>query len=278
MGLRYVRGLERRVKELEQQVTPQSVNNSESLSCLWGQDVDILFEDSIIPPGDSVQSPQMQSLAPPAADTIDMSTSPTGLGLHEKTTDSLAEELRILSLQTAAERYLGPSSGLSFAKLTQAVLQQLSPDQGGFVFDRNFHVDPQQSPDTTSNFAPVFSDLYTSFPSALAFDSALGVPVVDSYEEPTDLALLQPSHINNILDFYFAHSHTLYPIIRKDEFISVLWRVYADPLDPLTLSSLWQFRIWMVLAVLLGLPYERVRASPILQQGHDIFRDCHGVW
>lgn len=64
-----------------------------------------------------------------------------------------------------------------------------------------------------------------------------------------NIASLEPSHITYILKFYFAHSHTLYPFIHRNEFEAVLWRIYVDPSDPQTQSPLWQFRIWMVLAI-----------------------------
>lgn len=72
---------------------------------------------------------------------------------------------------------------------------------------------------------------------------------IENCEESVELAMLEPSHITYILEFYFAHSHTLYPFVRRKEFETVLWKVYADPLDPQAQSSLWQFKIWMILAI-----------------------------
>jgi hypothetical protein len=166
--------------------------------------------------------------------------------------DNLVEELRLLSLEAAAERYLGSSSGLPFAKLIQTVLQRLSPDQDGFVFDEDIGGNEQSSTsdaDPSSSFNPIFFDMNPSLASPLPLNSLFGNPAVEDYEDSMGLALLEPAHINYILEFYFAHSHTLYPFIRKHEFEAVLWRVYADPLDPLAQSPLWQFRIWMVLAI-----------------------------
>ncbi|KAJ5462071.1 uncharacterized protein N7458_003623 [Penicillium daleae] len=88
-----------------------------------------------------------------------------------------------------------------------------------------------------------------SLTAPLPLNSIFDNPVVTEFEDSMGLALLDPSHINSLLEFYFAHSHTLYPFIRKSEFEAVLWRVYGDPLDPLAQSPLWQFRIWMVLAI-----------------------------
>jgi hypothetical protein len=177
---------------------------------------------------------------------------PSNLAGARKKADNLAEELRLLSLEAAAERYLGPSSGLSLAKLTQIVLQRLSPDQDGFIFDGDLGEDEQQSfsPDNDPpGLNPIFFDLNSSLKSPLPLDSLQGNPPLEGYEISMNIALLEPTHINYLLEFYFAHSHTLYPFVRKHEFESVLWRVYADPEDSLARSPLWQFRIWMVLAI-----------------------------
>lgn len=245
---RYIQGLERRVKELETQLTSQTLPEN-SLPFFWGQDVGILFQNSgMLSDNPADHSPQdhIQILENPAAG---LSISSTDQVVPEKTIDNLPEELRMLSLQAAAERYLGSSSGLSFAKLTQVVLQQLSPDHEGFIFGCNLNANSQHSPDIMSSLTPALAGLYSSFVSPLAFDSASGIAAIEGYEEPTELALLEPSHINYILDFYFAHSHTLYPIVQKDKFMTGLWRIYSDSLDPLAQSPLWQFRIWMILAI-----------------------------
>lgn len=176
--------------------------------------------------------------------------------------DNLSEELRLLSLEAAAERYLGSSSGLSFAKLTQTVLRRLSPDQDGFVFAGENSEDsdePRQDPDCDMdpvlNINPIFFEMNTSLTSPLPLDSLFGngnppVELEDCEDaDAMELALLDPGHISYLLEFYFAHSHTLYPIIRKTDVEEVLWRIFADPLDPLAQSPLWQFRVWMILAI-----------------------------
>lgn len=103
--------------------------------------------------------------------------------------------------------------------------------------------------DPSPDLNPVFFEMNPSLTSPVPLSSLFANPTVEDYENAMGLASLEPSHINYILEFYFAHSHTLYPFIRKGEFEVVLWKVYADPLDPLAQSSLWQFRIWMVLAI-----------------------------
>ncbi|KAJ5626475.1 hypothetical protein N7528_003902 [Penicillium herquei] len=256
----YVRQLEHRVKELEQRLaealTPKTTQNDPPYS--WNDDAEIqltdLGDDLINSTNGTNQSPHLPAdgngNGAPGFDPIP--TPPhNGCVSGPRTTD-LSEELRLLSLEAAAERYLGSSSGLSFAKLTQTVLQRLSPDQDGFIFDGN--VDENQPQNHTadhdpSNLNPIFFEMHPSLASPLPMNSILEDTTIDEFGEQTDLTLLEPSHISYILEFYFAHSHTLYPMIRKNEFENVLWRIYADPLDPLAQSPLWQFRIWMVLAI-----------------------------
>lgn len=252
----YVRKLERKVKELEQKLASALVQSQTDSSSAWdrGEEAyrgefgdDILHSENVIE-----SSPVRPSDGNSAPDFDPFPVSPSNAPVSVPKTDSLAEELRLLSLEAAAERYLGSSSGFSFAKLTQTVLQRLSPDQDGFVFDGDTDTSNNQQHvhgHDTSNINPILFDLHPSLPSPLPLNCFLGNVAVEDFEESMSLALLEPSHINYILEFYFAHSHTLYPMIRKAEFEAVLWRIYADPLDPLAQSSLWQFRIWMVLAI-----------------------------
>lgn len=246
------------MKDLEQRLasalTPQTSQNEPS-AYAWDHDTEAQLSDlgTAFLHSDSLtnHSPPQAIDANPAPSFDAVPVSPRNARVSAPRTDSLAEELRLLSLEAAAERYLGSSSGLSLAKLTQTVLQRLSPDQDGFVFDEESD-DNQQNyesePDTSSNLNPIYFEMHPSLTSPLPLNSLLGNTAED-FEDSMALSLLEPSHISYILEFYFAHSHTLYPMIRKREFEAVLWAIYADPLDPLAQSSLWQFRIWMVLAI-----------------------------
>lgn len=112
--------------------------------------------------------------------------SPTKLAALGKRQESPAEELRLLSLGAAAERYLGSSSGFSFVKLTKTVLQHLSPDQDGFVFDeeisgsRQWNWSSVSEPTMTSN--PVFLEVKPSLASSLPLNSLFGTPAVENHE------------------------------------------------------------------------------------------------
>ncbi|KAJ5088963.1 hypothetical protein N7532_007647 [Penicillium argentinense] len=254
----YVRGLERRVKELEQQLvsslTPQNSQNDPSLHA-WDQSPDLPVGDDPL----FFENPTEATNKPPHAQPVEnmirsLDTLPISpfVDAPAQRSENIAEELRLLSLEAAAERYLGSSSGVSFAKLTESVLRRLSPDQDGFVFDEANNEEnpyPVWNMDTLSNINPVFFEMNHPLASLQNFTSILDNTSTEEYGDVIDLALLDPGHISYILGFYFAHSHTLYPIIRKKDFEQVLWRVYADPSDPLGQSSLWQFRIWMILAI-----------------------------
>ncbi|KAF9884230.1 hypothetical protein FE257_001962 [Aspergillus nanangensis] len=153
--------------------------------------------------------------------------------------DTLVDELKLLSLEATAERHLGSSSGLSFARLTQAVLRRLSPDKAEFVFDDENWIDSSGLMDFHM----------TPLRTTALFPEPPSVALVDADMDLAQLDLPDRSHIAYLTEFYFAHSHTLYPIIRREEFMSVLWHVHDNPADLLAQSPLWLFRIWMVLAI-----------------------------
>lgn len=248
--------MEHRVKELEQQVTasltPQTSHNGLPPHP-WDQDNGSPLAEAPIPSGNITNnSPPVHGADDAILSFDEFPISPMLKALGQKP-DNLAEELRLVSLEAAAERYLGSSSGLPLAKLTQTVLRRLSPDQDGFVFDEDINGNKHQSCDLNTNaipnLNPISFEMNPSLSSPMPLSSLFANPTIDEYEDTTGLTLIEPTHISYILEFYFAHSHTLYPIIRKNDFEEALWRVYANPLDPLAQSPLWQFRIWMILAI-----------------------------
>ncbi|KAL3437490.1 fungal-specific transcription factor domain-containing protein [Aspergillus tetrazonus] len=196
-SIKYVRGLERRVSELEEQLAKIEAPSASSNASNTGNAPQ---EDS--PVSHVVSTQWAMSNGPPA--------------IRPRRLTSLADGLKMLSLEATAERYVGPSSGVAFAKLTQAMLRRLAPDQEAFVFG-----DEEEG----SSGAGV-----------------RGPELLFSFEA-------EAGHIRFLLDFYFAHSHTLYPIIQQRNFVETLWTAYKDPFKALVLSPVWQFRIWMVLAI-----------------------------
>ncbi|KAG2420373.1 hypothetical protein HFD88_005174 [Aspergillus terreus] len=246
MSAKYVQGLEARVRDLERRLASAVASSS----CHGGSEsqfnsfpTDPAMVDFSTSPGvDAV----LENLA--VLPTIPVVPS-------QERSESLVDELKLLSLEATAERHLGSSSGLSFARLTQAVLRRLSPDKAEFVFDGEPEIDPH--PEQSLAWSPgsiIGPSGVVDFDASLLYNPSLfnELPMPHLAEHDTVLADLNfpdRSHINYLIEFYFAHSHTLYPIIRRNEFLSTLWRIYADPTDPLAQSPLWLFRIWMVLAI-----------------------------
>lgn len=228
------------MRELERQLASAVASSSSSLGQMECQFNVLAAEPPLV---DFSTSPEVDTLAPIQLEPL------------QERSQSLVDELKLLSLEATAERHLGSSSGLSFARLTQAVLRRLSPDKAEFVFDGEPELEGQQGSDASWSPGSIMGPSgVVTFDASLLYNSSLftEVPLSHIMEPETviaDLNLPDRSHINYLIEFYFAHSHTLYPIIRRNEFLSVLWRVYADPSDPLAQSPLWLFRIWMVLAI-----------------------------
>ncbi|KAI9734358.1 MAG: hypothetical protein M1834_002464 [Cirrosporium novae-zelandiae] len=243
-NISYVHGLERRVKELTRLLTEQLKASSVSSD---GNTVKEVSNYQNTPP-----TPQVAGIPiiwPDERTTWNQQTTPTsslspapssqqeGTAGNKETRTSLASELQLLSLEATAERYLGSSSGVSFARLTQAVLRRLKPDQYPFGFELSSSSTPSnhlyQQP-TGSEQTPV-ADLRKapSSASSLRYPSCL-----PSEEQAFRLA-----------DYYWTHSHTLYPFVRKVWFMKYLKMMYSHPDDPTLQSHSWLFTMWMVFAI-----------------------------
>jgi hypothetical protein len=101
---------------------------------------------------------------------------------------------------------LGSTTGLSFAELTQMVLRRLTPDKADFVFNS------QQGNGWTEMDSLKFWKNESLNGSAGKLRSKRLVPVVSplgSLVWPAD-----ETYVRRLVDFYFAHSHTLYPILK----------------------------------------------------------------
>ena len=171
-------------------------------------------------------------------------------------TSTFGEQLTALSLEATAERHLGSASGLSFAKLTQTILRRLTPDKADFVFNS------QQDNTSGANFLDLsspsdlindsfFQSLSESisvhpllFGDLFLTDITMSDANIDCPVWPSDEAYVQ-----RLVDFYFAHSHTLYPILKRSEVMDTLGKMRQNPQDLATQSPLDIFRIWMVLAI-----------------------------
>lgn len=154
-----------------------------------------------------------------------------------------------------AEPFLGSMAGLSFAKLTQAVLRRLAPDGRDFIF--NHHFDGSAIPtdgDATSNL-DFLSDMYLGYDEGINFSWLAGDatgPMSDALfsAEPSCLPCLPDrNEVLRLAMFYFDHSHTLYPIVNRQEVMSDLQRIQTDQEHLLTQSPPSMFRLWMILAI-----------------------------
>ena len=195
------------------------------------------------------------------ASTIGDNTAPTQDPLvsprpASSQTSTFGQQLTALSLEATAERHLGSTTGLSFAQLTQMVLRRLTPDKADFVFnshqdnttgtnllDTNFPSDPfndsffQNLSESISVHPLLFGDLF--LPELAGSDATLG-----SLVWPTD-----ETYVRRLVDFYFAHSHTLYPILKRSEVMEIFEGIHQNPQSLATQAPLDIFRIWMVLAI-----------------------------
>lgn len=170
---------------------------------------------------------------------------------------NFAQELKTLSLEAAAERHLGPTSGLYFAKLTQTVLKRLSPDKADLVFAPYQENAPGASFFNFNSPSEVFNqDMYEHLSGSISVHPLLfgdlfladltgsGGNEVDDIQWPSDEA-----HVQHLVDIYFAHSHTLYPILVKSDIMQVLEGMRGAPQNLAVQTPLQNFRLWMVLAI-----------------------------
>ena len=216
-------------------------------------------------------------------------------------TPSFAQELKELTLEATAERHLGSSSGLAFARLTQMILCRLTPDKADFVFTNDMAVVSTRHTGNAAESTPRNHQTTTQSSSGNGFGYAGSVePVMMDFNSPSDLFnsssvlnslsdsisvypllfgdvflsdIMEPSaslanltwpppamcvdgvgdeeRVALLVDFYFAHSNTLYPIVERSAFMATLGQMQSDPARAAAgaLSPLDFFRVWMVLAI-----------------------------
>lgn len=232
-----MRSLEDKVRKLEDELAAV-LSDAQAVA-----PPDTMVEDQMIEPS-GLEFPVLQAAVDQSPSQARPITATTTLG----------DELRLLSLEAAAERHLGSSSGISFAKLTQAVLRRLTPDRADFVFHKELEVEATQQILGGSPVDLLGSSLYHGFDSSTAFHHPFfrGITlsdITDPQPSLVDVQLPPQSHLQHLVDFYFAHSHTLYPILRRREFEETLGTILSNPQDPAAQSPLWLFRLWMILAI-----------------------------
>ena len=172
----------------------------------------------------------------------------------QRAQETLAENLRSVSLAAVAEPYLGSISGLTFAKLTQAVLRRLSPDGRDFVFSPEVRDSSGTGPlSSAMNLHLDFmNNMYFDFDQVIDFPMLAGDGTMPGFEvESHNIITTLPdrAEVLQLAMFYFDHSHTLYPIIHQQEVMSDIHTILLDPGNHITQSPPCMFRVWMVLAI-----------------------------
>jgi hypothetical protein len=145
---RFVQSLEERVRELEEQQAILASNETHQhqviqhvpedlqpvASANSGYEdttMEVLGQDAGLPFADQHMSdhiPNIDTNIVPSPSTSAYRAADETLRNRPRTEETLEQNLRDVSLAAVAEPYLGTISGLTFAKLTQAVLRRLSPD------------------------------------------------------------------------------------------------------------------------------------------------------
>ncbi|KAK5113237.1 hypothetical protein LTR62_003573 [Meristemomyces frigidus] len=204
----YVRGLEARIRELEE-------GTIEARRGLRQQEFDASSTDHRVSSLSSVPS-----INPSTQTTV---ASPGG-------SNTLESELKDLSLEATADRYLGQSSGLSFARLTQAVLRRLQPDHRVFVLGNESACRPPSSSAGAPEALPSAPRHYARQPLNLG-------------------AIISQDRAEHLAQCYWDHSHSLYPFLRRTPFMANLRRMYYHAGDYDLTSKTWLYTMFMVLAI-----------------------------
>lgn len=134
-----------------------------------------------------------------------------------------------LPLEATADRYLGSSSGVSFARLTQAVLRRLRPDQHPFTFENNR------------------SDALSGRNALDGSESRESTHERSSPHHPS--CLPSKGRACQLADYYWTRNHTLYPFLRKAWFMDLPEIMYSNQDHGLFSSPSWLYTMWMVFAI-----------------------------
>jgi hypothetical protein len=269
---RFVHSLEERVRELEEQqailasnethqhqVTrrvPEDLQPVASATSGYedttmeasGQDAGLSFADQHIP--DHISNVNTNIV--PSPSTSAYRPADETFRNRPRTEETLEQNLRDVSLAAVAEPYLGTISGLTFAKLTQAVLRRLSPDGRDFVFRTNMNENAMPIEGATNLHLDLINSMYFDYDQTIDFSllaEESTMPLFDTSAQKETIQLPTRTEVLRLATFYFDHSHTLYPIVHQQEVMSDIHSVLQNPDHLLTMSPPCLFRIWMVLAI-----------------------------
>ncbi|SMQ54121.1 unnamed protein product [Zymoseptoria tritici ST99CH_3D7] len=222
-AVEYVSSLEKRVKELEGQLVQHHCHGEHS---------------------SAPSLPRRYILASP-----DCSMRSNPVGAPAPNPEVLENNLKSVSMAAVAEPFLGPTAGLSFARLTQAVLRRPALDGSDFVFNAQLEdiTFLNDGPTTTHlDFMNMMSIDPQSFNLPLLNDDNAANPFCEQSSPLDDVP--DEAEIQQLVMFYFEHFHPLYPIINQREFMADLKQLLIDTKHELQLPST-LFRTWMVFAI-----------------------------
>jgi len=268
----FVHSLEERVRELEEQQANLASNETHQhqgiqhvLDGLSSVDnatseredttMEVLGPDAGLPFADQHMSdhiPNVDANMVPSPCTSIYRAADDTSHTRPRTEETLEQNLRNVSLAAVAEPYLGTISGLTFAKLTQAVLRRLSPDGRDFVFRANINENAMPIQGATNLHLDLINSMYFDYDQAIDFSLLAEentMPLFDVSTQRETIQLPTRTEVLRLATFYFDHSHTLYPIIHQQEVMSDISSVLQNPDTQLTMSPPCLFRIWMVLAI-----------------------------
>lgn len=269
---RFVRSLEERVRELEaqqggpisldshihpadQRATHGDLVNDRSFET-HGNAIDPAADDAGLPSTDEhTRGHIREDLQVPTAQSPVVMMSRSSVTAQEdrpRTQETLAENLRTVSLSAVAEPYLGSISGLTFAKLTQAVLQRSSPNGRDFVPSPQLDGNAIPIEGATALHLDLVNSMYLNYDQAIDFSLLVGEGASPTFEAgrlDTIHDLPDRIEVLRLATSYFDHSHTLYPVVNQQEVMLDLNSILRDRRHRITESSPYMFRIWMVLAI-----------------------------
>lgn len=128
------------------------------------------------------------------------------------------------------------------------MLRRLTPNLTDFPF-RNSNAYTGRLLDFDSSVNLLDSSILESLNNSISIHPMLfGEPILTNSSNPgiTQTFLSLPDnevHINELIDFYFAHSHTLYPIVHRGELQQSLQQLRSDPMNQTGQPSLNLYRI-----------------------------------
>ncbi|KAL3424196.1 hypothetical protein PVAG01_03477 [Phlyctema vagabunda] len=240
----YVRDIERQLRELKQLMANSDAEYSSLFDVGHHTDAGHIRSPAEAVNGGTPISNRESHNTPTRAGADTRLQNPSEQTQIQEAQGTLESEVELLSLRATADQYLGSSSGVSFARLTQAVLKRLKPDPYPFTFENAPSDPPLQRLSSPRN--PLSPDRGNHHLDSPWLSNEVVTPALDPETRPV---LPSEEEANRLVEYYWCHTQTLYPFLRKNKFMESLRRMYATPDDPVMQSSAWQYTMWMVFAI-----------------------------